>query len=189
MGGPGLLAAPVISEFMAANKKVLADEDGTYSDWIEIHNPDADAVNLAGWRLTDTATNLSNWVFPSMTLAPGEFRLVFASSKNRTNPAGTLHTNFALSASGEYLALISPAGVVATEFAPSFPPQEDDVSFGSQFSSSTLVASGQAARYLVPANASPALAEWTAPGFNDTLWKQGPTGLGFGLLVPGMLVK
>ena len=189
IGETRLMAAPVISEFMAANKKVLADEDGTYADWIEIYNPDAEAVNLAGWRLTDSAINLSKWVFPSMSLAPGEFRIVFASGKNRTNPAATLHTNFALSAGGEYLALLSPAGVVATEFAPSFPPQEDDVSFGSQFSSSTLVAAGQTTRYLVPANATPALAAWTAPGFVDTAWKQGPTGLGFGLLVPGMLVK
>jgi hypothetical protein len=184
-----LTAAPIISEFMAANKTTLADEDGAYSDWIEIHNPDATAVDLTGWRLTDSAAALSKWVFPAVTLQPGEFRIVFASGKNKTNPAGVLHTNFALSAGGEYLGLISPTGTVATEFAPLYPAQEDDVSFGSSFSSSTLVATGQTARYSVPTSATPSTATWIAPGFNDAGWANGATGIGFGLLVPGMTVK
>ena len=41
-------ANPVISEFMADNQSTLADEDGQYSDWIEIHNPTAAAINLSG---------------------------------------------------------------------------------------------------------------------------------------------
>ena len=145
-----LVAAPIISEFMAANKTTLVDEDGAYSDWIEIHNPDAIAVDLTGWRLTDNAGSLAKWTFPAVTLEPGEFRIVFASSKNRINPAANLHTNFALGAGGEYLALISPLGVTSTEFAPTFPPQEDDVSHGAAFSSTNLITTGQAARYLVP---------------------------------------
>ena len=32
-------AQPVISEFMVQNNTVLADEDGAFSDWIEIYNP------------------------------------------------------------------------------------------------------------------------------------------------------
>ena len=39
-GSVFLNATPVISEFMADNDTVLADEDGDFSDWIEIHNPD-----------------------------------------------------------------------------------------------------------------------------------------------------
>jgi len=181
--------APIISEFMAANKTALADEDGTYPDWIEVHNPDALPVSMTGWRLTDNAGSLSKWVFPAVTLQPGEFRIVFASGKNRTNPAAPLHTNFALGAGGEYLALIAPDGAVSTEFAPVFPPQEDDVSFGSQFSSSVLVAAGQSAKYLVPSSPTPATAAWTAINHPDGAWPAGATGLGFGLLVPGMTVK
>ena len=184
-----LTAAPIITEFMAANKKTLADEDGAFSDWIEIYNPDSVAVEMAGWRLTDNSTNPAKWVFPPMLLEPGGFRIVFASGKNRTNAAGELHTNFSLSAGGEYLSLNAPDGTPSTEFAPVFPPQEDDVSFGSQFSSTTLLAAGHSTRYLVPVSATPALATWTATGFVDTSWTSAPTGLGFGLMVPGMLVK
>ncbi|HOW98509.1 MAG TPA: lamin tail domain-containing protein, partial [Kiritimatiellia bacterium] len=46
-------AAVLISEFMADNQTVLQDEDGDYSDWIEIHNSGPADVDLGGWHLTD----------------------------------------------------------------------------------------------------------------------------------------
>jgi len=97
--GPAL-ADPVISEFMADNVSTIADEDGAFSDWIEIHNPDATPVDLTNWCLTDTATTLGKWRFPFVTLGPGEFLLVWASGKNRRIPGQPLHTNFSLSAGG-----------------------------------------------------------------------------------------
>ena len=125
-------AGPVISEFMASNRQTLADEDGDYSDWIEIYNPDAAPADLAGWALTDKATKLTQWVFPAVTLPPGGYLVVFASSKNRRPVGGPLHTNFDLKAAGEYLALVKPDGKTrATEFAPTFPPQSNDISYGS----------------------------------------------------------
>ncbi len=36
----------MISEFLAVNEAVLADEDGEYSDWIEIYNPGMASVSL-----------------------------------------------------------------------------------------------------------------------------------------------
>ncbi len=185
---PVASAAPIITEFMADNKSVIADEDGAYSDWIEIHNPDATAVSLAGWRLTDNASNLAKWALPAVTLQPGEFLLVWASSKNRAVVGQPLHTNFSLSAGGEYLALVSPAGVVSTEFAPSYPAQEEDVSMGSSFASTTRVSATATARYLVPSSGSLGTS-WTARTFSDTAWPSGTSGIGFGLLVPGMTVN
>ncbi len=125
------LANPVISEFMASNSRTLADEDGTYSDWIEIHNPTAAALDLGGWYLTDNAGMLTKWKFPAVTVPAGGYLVVFASGKDRTVRPTALHTNFALSASGEYLALVQPDGVtVAHEFAPAYPAQTADVSYG-----------------------------------------------------------
>lgn len=127
----GLRAEPIISEFMAANTVTLADEDGTHSDWIEVHNPDNVPVSLAGWYLSDSGSNKTKWQFPAVTLQPGAYLVVFASNKNRANAGAPLHTNFALGASGEYLGLTKPDGVtVVSEFAPTFPAQEDDVSYG-----------------------------------------------------------
>ncbi len=120
----------VISEFMASNRRTLRDEDGETSDWIEIHNLGSTAENLSGWFLTDKVKKPTLWKFPPGVLLPvNGFIIVFASEKNRTtNP---LHTNFKLTASGGYLALVRPDGrTVASEFTPKYPPQLEDISYG-----------------------------------------------------------
>ena len=129
-----LAASPVISEFMASNSHsphTLRDEDGAFSDWIEIHNPDTIPIDLNGWFLTDTATNKAKWKFPAIVLPPGGYLVVFASAKDRRDPARPLHTNFSLNSQGEYLGLVMPdQTTVAFEYAPSFPAQQPDVSYG-----------------------------------------------------------
>jgi hypothetical protein len=126
-----LRGEPIISEFLASNRANLADDDGAFSDWLEIHNPDTAAVDLLGWYLTDAAGNLTKWRFPAVTLPPGGYLIVFASNKNRADPGRPLHTNFALSATGEYLGLVKPDGAtVAFAYTPAFPAQDVDVSYG-----------------------------------------------------------
>src|SRR5262245_28276224 len=110
-GARSIWAEPVISEFMAANSSTLADDDGAYSDWIELHNPDPAAVDLTGWYLTDSVSNKTKWQLPSVSIPTGGYLVVFASNKNRRDPSAPLHTNFALSAGGEYLALVRADGV------------------------------------------------------------------------------
>src|SRR5437867_8986571 len=120
-----------ISEFMALNRTTLADEDGQFSDWIEIYNPGATSVNLDGWYLTDDRAKLTKWRFPATNLPPFSFMTVFASGKNRATPGAPLHTSFSLNGAGEYLGLVKPDGTnIASEFAPAFPPQFPDLSFG-----------------------------------------------------------
>ena len=183
---------PVITEFMADNVSFSTDEDGAYSDWIEIHNPGATPFVLTNWALTDDAANLAKWKFPAVTMQPGEFLVVWASSKNKRVPGAPLHTNFSLSKNGEYLALVQPGGtVIEQQFAPAFPPAAPNESYGLQFTTTTFVAPGATARYRVPPNGALGTA-WTAPAFNANSpanWGTGPTGLGFGLLVPGITVR
>ena len=105
------------------------DEDDAYSDWIEIQNDGTTTVNLAGWALTDDKQEPDKWIFPALTLAPGQFVVVFASGKDRRGVGSPLHTNFSLSSTGEYLALIKPGGAIATEFD-EFPEQFADKSYG-----------------------------------------------------------
>jgi hypothetical protein len=124
-------SAPRINEFMAANSVGLKDEDGDTSDWIEIFNPDATPVSLAGYFLTDNTNKLNKWKFPAVTLNPGAFLTVFASGKDRIDPTKKLHTNFSLNRDGAYLGLVAPdALTILSELAPAYPPQFDDVSFG-----------------------------------------------------------
>jgi CotH kinase protein/Lamin Tail Domain/Chitobiase/beta-hexosaminidase C-terminal domain len=124
-------AAPIINEFLTSNTTGLQDEDLTRGDWIELHNPDAAAVNLVGFYLTDTATALTRWQFPAVTLPAGGYLVVFASGKNRAVAGAPLHTNFSLTSGGEYLALVAADGTTLVhEYAPTFPAQTADISYG-----------------------------------------------------------
>lgn len=178
----GLSDGPIISEFAASNSNGLADEDGSYEDWIEVHNPTASPVNLNGWYLTGNAADLDKWKFPSISLPANGYLVVFASNKNRRNPANPLHTNFKLSASGEYLALVKPDKVtIAWEYAPTFPPQLQNISYGVtplQGDPTVLVATGTAGNYLIPTATPPT--PWKLPSFvPGSGWESGSTGIGY----------
>jgi hypothetical protein len=137
-GTPVLALLPTtvhLNELLASNISPtgLADEDGEQVDWIEIVNGSASAVNLAGWSLTDNPLEPDKWIFPAMTVSPGQYLVVFASGKNRRPASGVnLHTNFKLNASGQYLGLFhltnGPAAV--SEIVPGYPQQRNDYSYG-----------------------------------------------------------
>ena len=121
----------VINEFMAINNSIIQDEDNDYSDWIEIYNAGTSETNLKGWYLTDDETVLNKWSFPDVALASDDYLLIFASGKNRKDSVDSLHTNFKLGGSGEYLALIKPDGTtISSEFSPEFPEQFANISYG-----------------------------------------------------------
>lgn len=130
-----LLAADslVISEFMASNALTLRDRFRSYEDWIEIHNPTDQSVNLEGWALTDDPANLQAWTFPAVSLEAGGYLVVFASGRNEVDPARELHTNFSLRSEGEYLALVGRDGQVTHAYSPAYPPQFSDVSYGLEY--------------------------------------------------------
>jgi len=188
-----------ITEFMASNVSTLADEDGSYEDWIEIQNNSPVTVSLLNWSLTDEVGDLTKWRFPATNLPPGEFLIVFASDKDRRAPGAPLHTNFKLGADGEYLALVDPTGTnIATQFAPKFPGQVTGVSYGiaAVASNVTLVVTGATAQVLVPsvANGGSGLNyAWTGAAtnepFNVASWTSGATGVGFGTSDIGLNVQ
>lgn len=119
---------PVISEFSADNAEVIEDENGDSSDWIEIYNGSAAAVDLGGWTLTDSAAVPGMWVFPAVTIPAYGHLVVFASGKDRRDPAWPLHTSFALAKEAGYLALAAPGGAIASQF--DYGVQAEDVSYG-----------------------------------------------------------
>jgi len=171
----------VINEFMARNNQTLADEDGAYSDWIELRNVSVTDVNLDGWFLTDSAEDLTKWRLPGTTLPAGGYGLVFASGKDRAQTGAELHTSFALGGQGEYLALVQPDGVtIASEFAPAYPEQYSDIAYGSgeRGALTPLIRGGDQAHVLIPTDDA-LQSDWTSPAFDDAGWTTGTTGLGF----------
>ncbi len=102
---------PYISEVMAQNNGFLADPDGDYSDWVEIHNPTDVDVDLSGYSITDDANNPTRFVFPSLSLKAGEYLVVYASGKEQSDAAGrVIHLPFSLKSTGETVYLYSPDG-------------------------------------------------------------------------------
>ena len=128
-------------------------------------NPQSDGSACQPERLvpTDTPTNLKKWKFPAITVPASGYLVVFASERNLKNTANPLHTNFKLSAGGEYLALVEPDGLtIGWEFAPLFPEQVADISYGLTPVPGTWtpqIVQGMPSEALVPAAAPPAFLE------------------------------
>lgn len=120
------MAAPRITEVMAAGQSVIVDDDGRFPDWVEIHNPDAGPLNLAGWFLSDDPAKPDRWTFPAVTVAPGGYLVVFCSDRNQSLPSARPHANFRLNDGGETLVLSAPDRSVVHTLA--YPLQLPDLS-------------------------------------------------------------
>lgn len=124
--------ALIINEFVADNQTGLMDEDGDYSDWLELYNTSPNAINLAHFTLTDDPEAPQKWPLPDITLNGHDYLLIFASGKDRSARLGELHTNFKLNHTGEFLALYHrPSSQFVNQWA-DFPPQFSDIAYGRQ---------------------------------------------------------
>ena len=176
-----------INEFVASNDSSLDDGDGNSSDWIELYNAGPEAVDLSGWFLTDSSSNFKKWEFPAgISLAKNAFLVVFASGRDiddYQDPGGFLHTNFKLSTSGEFLALVKPDGsAIQSQFAPEFPSQFTDVSFGTYAEPGPLLELTETsdAEVFVPTDGNLGQT-WTSPSFSpDASWITPAIGSGVG---------
>ena len=172
----------LLTEFMAVNETSLQDNDGDYSDWIEIYNGGPGPVSLEGYRLTDDPADFGKWRFPATNLVSHGYLLVFASGKDRRLPGQALHANFKLDRNGEYLALLKPDGVtVLTEYSPTFPPQQPNTCFGlavETLASNLLVAPEAAARLFIPTNGD-LDSDWIQTGFDESAWLPVTTAIKF----------
>ncbi len=111
---PVALGDIVFSEVMTSNQSFLAEDNGETYDWIELYNRGSQAINLAGYGLTDNTGNPGKFRLPDKTLAPGEYYTVLASglANDQSIKKKYVHTTFKLSAGGEVLALFNNEGVL-----------------------------------------------------------------------------
>ncbi len=169
----------IISEVEADNKHGIEDTAGSSADWLEITNTSSSqSVNMTGWQLEYGKSTF--WAFPDMNIGPGEVRVIFCDGISQTDPVQELHTNFSLSNSGSKdLYLLDPTDTIVSSYVP-YPTVGKDISYGigETVNETDVVAAGATANYLAPTNNSLGLS-WTEPGFNDSSWASGPTGLGF----------
>lgn len=130
---PGDMLVPVtINEWMSSNTRIITDPaDGDFDDWFELYNAGPNIVDLTGYFISDSATNVTQFRIPSgYKIAPGGFMLVWAdeeTAQNSTNHAD-LHVNFKLSKDGESLYLFTPNAAMVDGIT--FISQNDNASGG-----------------------------------------------------------
>ena len=131
---PRAMLAVVISEFVASNVSSFEDGYGSTPDWIELYNTGDTPIDLNGYHLSDDPANPFSWRFDqSAILGAQEYLVVFASGNNEVDPGGFFHTDFRLSAGGEYIGLFDPSGDLLSEFGSNgqdYPAQVTDISYG-----------------------------------------------------------
>lgn len=108
----------VINEFMADNSSTCTDANDEFDDWIELYNTSDVEINLSGYFLSDDANELTEWMFPEVTIAAHDFLIIWA---DKDSEQSGLHADLKLSADGEALYLVSPDLQIV-----------DEVHFGSQ---------------------------------------------------------
>jgi spore coat protein H len=92
-----------INEVMSLNNSSIADGEGEYDDWIELHNPGPTNVNMNNMFVTDEFGNWNKMALPSVIIQVGTFRLLWADDQPEQ---GVDHLNFRLSDNGETLWLV-----------------------------------------------------------------------------------
>ena len=75
-------AQVVISEVQSANHQTLIELDGEAYDWIELTNQGRQAIDLAGWGLSDSSNSPHKWLFGDVLIAPEEHLIVRASGQD-----------------------------------------------------------------------------------------------------------
>lgn len=94
-----------INEFVARGSENV-NEFGSTEDWIEVFNPSFSDVTLTGgrWYISDAGpSNPTKYQLPEITISARGFLLIWAD--NMDTVANDIHTNFALSGSGEHIIL------------------------------------------------------------------------------------
>ena len=114
-----------INEFMASNSNTIQDPDyNNNADWIELYNSSNYDFNLKGCYITDDKLDNNKYKFKTDLIIPARgYLLIWADDNNNGS-----HTNFKLSASGEFIGLYnSQLNVIDTI---TFSVQQTDISYG-----------------------------------------------------------
>lgn len=99
-----------INEYMSKNERMVTDEDGEYSDVIELYNYGDKDINLSGYYLSDNINNLDKYMFKDVVIKAHDYLVVYASSKNKND--NEVHTNFNIGDKDDYLVLSTYGGTI-----------------------------------------------------------------------------
>lgn len=114
----------VISEVMSDNASAFPDENGKFSDWVEIWNSSDRQINIEGVALSDRSDK-AKFVFPRTIMDPDERIIVFLDKRNQNDEGRPFHAKFALSSIGEPIFMFDPSGYeISSCFVPTLNTNE-----------------------------------------------------------------
>ncbi len=99
-----------LSEIMTDNASALPDENGAFSDWLEVWNSTDHPISMKNVGLSNRSDKIQ-FLFPDITLPADGRIIVFCDKVNKDDPAGTLHAKCKLSSLGVMVFLFDARGV------------------------------------------------------------------------------
>ncbi len=115
----------VISEVVSSNTNSLIDSVFGNPDWVELYNASDKAINLEGYAISESTRN--QYVFPDISIAPGEYLLVYCCEAIEDTDTDKCCTGFKLSKSGSKLTLTTTFSTIQELTVPEL---ETDISYG-----------------------------------------------------------
>ncbi len=116
--------AQVITEICPSNQSNYEDNSAGFPDWIEIHNPTGQSINLDGFSLTDNILQPFKWPFPDTTLLADSY-LVFSAYETASEP---YNINFSFGRKGGTVYLFSNQNVLVDSIH--YPELQPNHSYG-----------------------------------------------------------
>lgn len=156
----------LITEVMADNGGVHLRADGTSPDWVELHNPGPDLVDLEGWTLADDSGDGAD--LGGGLLQAGAFLVLWADGEGSSGDS----LPFRINADGESLVLRDASGGLVDSVT--FGAQREDVSWGRPQLQDVQVLLSDGSLVRLGAD----VPGWDGVGFNDEAWSEVPLPIG-----------
>ncbi len=112
-------AQVLINEYSCSNINTVLDAYNLRSDWMELYNAGATAVNLTGYYISDDPADLMKWQIPAVTpMNAGARKMVYFSGRGNVHAGtGQIHPDFKLRQTiGDWIILSDAGGVVVDSF-------------------------------------------------------------------------
>jgi len=120
--------------------EVLAHSHVDAPDWIELHNTTGTSIDIGGWFLSDSSSDLMKYqIDPGTILAPDGYIVFYEDQHFKNMAAPGAYQPFSLSENGERLYLSSADGGLLTGYrqVEDFGGSQTGVSFGRYYKPST----------------------------------------------------
>lgn len=114
----------MINELQGANRKTIVAQDGSTPDWVELYNPTASTIDLAGMRFA--VVGRTHVLEGPLTIAPKAQRMIWFDGAPTRGPE---HAAFRLPRKGGTLLLIAADGVTVQDVF-TYPAMSGDLSVG-----------------------------------------------------------